>query len=209
MYKPAGMTSHDVVDVVRKKTGEQRVGHAGTLDPAARGVLVIGVGRESTRTLHAETAKEKEYVARIFFGAVSTTDDAEGVITTHAVTEQPDTEAVRKVIQQYIGHIQQLPPVYSALKVRGVPAHRRVRRGEQVTLAPRTVCIKNIILIEYAWPWVTLRVTCGPGVYIRALARDMGAALGTGAYLADLERTRVGAYTADAAVRLEQLDKNN
>lgn len=225
IWKPKGPTSHDVVDAVRRITGERRVGHAGTLDPMAEGVLVIGIGREATRELHAVVDSEKEYVATIQLGATSDTDDAEGVISESVNQESVNQEGVERILSQFVGNIEQVPPAYSAVKVRGKPAHRRMRAGEHVRLEPRTIEIKEIELLEYLPPRVgkhrvlndrtpdveelevgtlSLRIVCGPGTYIRALARDIGQALGTGAYLTALTRTHVGTYTKATALTIEQ-----
>ena len=206
VYKPKGLTSHDVVDIVRQPTGKRRVGHAGTLDPLARGVLVVGVGREATRALSEIVAKEKEYIAQICLGYESTTDDEEGEKKAIEVLAIPGEERVREVIKKFIGTISQTPPVYSALKVKGKTAYARVRAGEKITLEPREVIIKSIVLLDYTtWPMVTLSVTTGPGVYIRALARDVGRELGVGGYLKDLERVRVGQWTKKDALTLDKL----
>ncbi|OHA09364.1 MAG: tRNA pseudouridine(55) synthase TruB [Candidatus Sungbacteria bacterium RIFCSPLOWO2_01_FULL_59_16] len=205
LYKPKGPTSHDVVDAVRKATGERTVGHAGTLDPLARGILVVAIGRAATRQLKTIVGSEKEYIADIRLGASSTTDDAEGTTTMFPPSAIPDRDAVVNALQKFVGTIEQTPPAYSAVKIRGAPAHRRMRRGETIELKSRAVTIQKIELLSYAWPDLRIRVTTGPGVYIRALARDIGAALGTAGYLADLERTRVGAYTSKMAVPLDRI----
>ena len=205
IYKPKGPTSHDVIDAVRRATGEWTVGHAGTLDPLARGVLVVAIGREATRRLKEVVGSDKEYVADIRLGESSTTDDAEGEKRSHPPVALPGRDAVRRTLEQFIGAIPQTPPVYSALKIRGTPAHRRMRQGEHVELKPRTVIIKEVELLAYTWPDLRIRVVTGPGVYIRALARDIGHALGTAGYLVDLERTRVGEYTKTEAIPLDRL----
>ncbi|MDO8599692.1 MAG: tRNA pseudouridine(55) synthase TruB, partial [bacterium] len=209
-----GPTSHDIVDAVRRITGERRVGHAGTLDPMAEGILVIGIGRDATKQLANEVAKEKEYVATVRLGATSTTDDAEGEIEISDSKIQISDSDIKRILPQFIGRIEQVPPVYSAVKVRGTPAHRRVRKGENVTLAPRIVEIRSIEVLRYEWPLarrslgeggeLELRIVCGPGTYIRSLARDVGRALGVGGYLIALSRTRIGAYTRDTALTIEQ-----
>lgn len=204
VYKPSGPTSHDVIAILRRATGIQRIGHAGTLDPAARGVLVVGIGREATRQLNHVVKKEKEYLATITLGMESTTDDAEGELRQHEVSKIPTELIVGGALQRFVGTIRQVPPQYSAVKVSGKPAHRRMRRGEQVQLAVRSVIIKEIELVTYQWPRVTIRLITGPGVYIRSIARDLGQALGVGGYLTNLERTRVGEFTAGHAVPLEQ-----
>ncbi|MDO8621738.1 MAG: tRNA pseudouridine(55) synthase TruB [bacterium] len=204
IWKPKGPTSHDVVDAVRRITGERRVGHAGTLDPMAEGVLVVGIGREATKQLSTEVAKEKEYVATIQLGATSTTDDAEGVVSEMQNAECRMQNEVEDTLKRFTGHVEQVPPAYSAVKVRGMPAHRRMRKGEDVQLQARTVTINTIELLRYEWPTIELRVVCGPGTYIRALARDIGARLGVGGHLTALTRTRVGTHTEATALTLEE-----
>lgn len=220
IWKSKGPTSHDVVDAVRRITGERRVGHAGTLDPLAEGVLVVGIGREATRHLKEIVGQEKEYVAYVRLGATSTTDDAEGQIQPHAGTnvqcpmtndqtisnsQIPKFEDVERVVRTFTGHIEQIPPAYSAVKISGTPAYALARRGHAPVLKPRTVEIKTIDTIRYEWPNLELRVVCGPGTYIRALARDIGRALGVDGYLTRLMRTRVGTYTRDTALTIDRL----
>jgi tRNA pseudouridine55 synthase len=202
VYKKVGMTSHDVVDVVRRFTGQKRVGHAGTLDPCAKGVLVIGVGRPATKRLGEVVAKEKEYIARIRLGWRSTTDDREGEKEEVPASAIPSSGQVREALEAFRGVISQRPPSFSALKVGGRPAYRLARAKKDVELAAREVEIKEIELLSYSWPVVDVRIVTGPGVYVRAVARDLGEALGTAGYVEELERTRVGSYTADEAIRL-------
>jgi len=202
--KPLGMTSHDVVALVRKKTGVKRVGHGGTLDPMAEGVLVIAVGRENTKTLVQYVKGEKEYIAEIQLGATSTTDDREGEIQNANVIDIPDMEKIVETIKKFVGQIDQTPPIYSAIKVQGKPAHRRVRAGQDVTLNSRTVIIHSIILDHYEYPVLKLKVATGPGVYIRALARDIGKELATGGYLKSLIRTRVNTFTLESAKNIDE-----
>lgn len=204
IYKPLGMTSHDVVDYVRKQTGIRKVGHAGTLDPLATGVLVIAIGRNATKQISEYVAKEKEYIGEITFGATSETDDAEGPIIHNKDITAPSNDAVKKVLPSFVGNILQQPPAYSALKIKGKPAYKKARMGEKVVLAPREVIIKELELLSYEWPKATIRVTTGPGVYIRALARDIGEHLGVGAYLSALERTRVGEFKKEDALQIER-----
>ena len=200
VYKPKGPTSHDIIDEIRKITGVRKVGHAGTLDPLARGVLVVGVGREATKKLNEIVAKEKEYIAVIKLGEESTTDDEEGGKSVRSVGIVEDVKIVKDVVESFVGVIEQTPPVYSAVKVGGRPAHRRARRGEKVELKAREVEIKEIEILDYEWPFLKMRVVTGPGVYIRALARDIGRKLGNGGYLYDLERIRVGEFVKEDAV---------
>lgn len=208
LLKPKGPTSHDMVDMVRKATGVKKVGHAGTLDPMAEGVLVIGVGRAATKKLGAIVEKEKEYVATITLGAVSSTDDAEGEVQTRDVQHTPDEKSIREALQTFTGQIQQVPPHFSAVKKGGKKAYEEARKGRVIELEPRDVEIKEIEILLYDWPTLQIRVVTGPGVYIRALARDLGEAMGTGAYLSALERTRVGDYTKESALTIEQLKES-
>lgn len=204
--KPVGPTSHDVVDEVRRVTGEKKVGHAGTLDPMASGVLVIGIGRQATKQLGSIVAKEKEYVATIRLGQTSSTDDEEGEKT--KISDQPVNHIeIDLVLPSFVGEITQIPSKYSALKLQGKPAYKRVRAGEDIRMKPRKVTILLIELMDYEWPNLKIRVITGPGVYIRSLARDIGDLLKSGGYLARLERTRVGRYTIEHALTLEQFEK--
>ncbi|MBI4193180.1 MAG: tRNA pseudouridine(55) synthase TruB [Candidatus Colwellbacteria bacterium] len=207
IYKPLGMTSHDVVKRVREATGERRVGHAGTLDPLAEGVLVVGVGREATRKLHEVVGGEKEYVATIRLGATSVTDDEEGPKTERAGVAVPPRKEVASALRKFVGAIKQTPPRYSAVKVRGKPSYAYARSGKDIALKPRMVEVKDIKLVAYEYPLITLRVVTGPGVYIRSIARDLGETLGTGGYLAGLVRTRVGEFGIDAARPLDRISK--
>jgi tRNA pseudouridine55 synthase len=208
VYKPKGPTSHDVVDMIRKATGERRVGHAGTLDPLASGVLVIGVGREATRKLKEVVAAEKEYRATVRFGMTSTTDDEEGEKKEIRTIDIPSQEQIDKTLKKFVGKISQIPPPYSAIKINGKSAYKSARRGEVVALEPREVEIKKIDILEYVWPVLKLRVVTGPGVYIRALARDLGNVLSVGGYLANLERTRVGQFTKNIAVSISDISSS-
>jgi len=205
IYKDEGISSHDVVNLVRKSTGQNRVGHAGTLDPFARGVLVVGVGRAATRELGEVAKKDKEYVVRVKLGWRSTTDDREGRIEQAGVCEIPSEDQVRRAVTGFLGTITQRPPTFSAVKVRGKAAYKLARARKSVSLPPRHVELKEVELLRYAWPTVDLRLVTGSGFYVRSLARDLGEQLGTGGYMEELERTRVGEYTKEQAVRLTVL----
>jgi tRNA pseudouridine55 synthase len=205
IYKDEGFSSHDVVNAVRRYTGQRRVGHAGTLDPCAKGVIVVGVGRTVTRTLATIVGKEKEYVVRIKLGWRSTSDDLEGQKTQVPVSQIPSEDQVRQALKIFEGTIDQIPPIFSALKVRGRRAYKAARAHDPLELAARPVEAKQIELLRYVWPFADLRLVTGPGFYVRSLARDVGEKLGTGAYVDTLERTRVGTYTKENAVRLSDL----
>lgn len=202
IWKPKGMSSHDAVNIVRRLSGVHRVGHAGTLDPLASGVLVIGIGRESTKRLSVAVAHEKEYVAQVRLGAESSTGDEEGEKVPVPNPRVPSREALDAVIKKFTGRILQVPPIYSALKVKGRTAYSYARAGEAVELAAREVEVKEIKVMSYEWPDISLRVVTGPGVYIRSLARDIGRELNVGGYLAELMRTRVGECDKDRCIRI-------
>ncbi len=206
IHKPAGMTSHDVVNRVRRITGIKRVGHGGTLDPLATGVLVVAIGREYTKQLDQFVKGKKEYTAEITLGFHSTTDDSEGEKTQVLNEQIPDTLSIKNVIKSLIGDILQTPPKYSSIKISGVPAHRRMRRRENIELKPRPVKIYAIEIISYHYPILKLKVTTGPGVYIRSLARDIGEMLKTGGYLSGLQRTKVADFSIEDAITLDEFE---
>lgn len=203
--KPVGPTSHDIVDAVRRGTGERRVGHGGTLDPLAGGVLVLALG-PATRLLEYLSASEKEYLATVTLGLVTDTGDAEGEVTEqYAVPPDLRREAIEAVLARFRGLIEQTPPAYSAVKVRGKAAHYRARAGEALQLSSRQVRIEELALLDFAPPTLTLRVRCSAGTYIRSLVRDIGTALGCGAMLSALTRTASGAFRLEEAVGWETL----
>ncbi len=204
--KPSGMTSHDVVQAVRRTLREKRVGHTGTLDPLATGLLVLCIGK-ATRIARYLEAGEKEYTAVMRLGVITDTLDSEGrILETRAYTP-PDREAITGIMGRFTGSILQEPPVFSAIKVSGVPSYKLARQGKASPLAPRQVTISSIDLIEYDDPFVRLSVRCSKGVYIRTLCADIGDALGMGAHLTGLVRTRSGRFRLDNAVTLESLSE--
>lgn len=205
VYKPKGPTSTDILKRIRKLTGIKKVGHAGTLDPLATGVLVVGIGKEATKRLSEVVKKEKEYLATIKLGEVSTTDDEEGKKRKVSISAIPGTGAVYEVVSGFVGRTKQIPPRYSAVKVSGKEAYKLARKGEKFSLKPREVEIKKIEVLEYFWPYLKLRVVTGPGVYIRSLARDIGEKLNVGGYLSELERTRVGDFAKEKTMPLNHL----
>jgi tRNA pseudouridine55 synthase len=202
--KPAGCTSHDVVARVRRLAGTRRVGHAGTLDPMATGVLVLGIGR-ATRLLGHLAAHDKDYDATIRLGAGTTTDDAEGEVLSTADATDVGDGAIRVAMAALTGDLEQVPSAVSAVKVDGVRAYAKVRAGEEVELSPRKVHVARFELRERRGDDLDVGVTCSTGTYVRALARDLGRALGVGAHLTALRRTRVGGIGVDRATTLDQL----
>lgn len=204
IYKPKGITSAEALRRIKRKIGAEKIGHAGTLDPLASGILVVATGAD-TKKISEVVAKEKEYVAKIKFGETSETDDEEGKKTVVPVKRIPSLQEVREAVDGFLGEIEQRPPIFSAVKIAGKEAYKRARKGEHIVIPVRKVLIKKIDILNYVWPILELRVVTGPGTYIRSLARDIGERLGTGGYLAELERTAVGEFTREKAVFREEL----
>jgi len=206
--KPAGLTSHDVVARVRRLAGTRKVGHAGTLDPMATGVLVLGVNR-ATRLLGHLTLTDKAYDATVRLGATTVTDDAEGDVVSTTPADGVTDDALRAALRPLTGEIEQVPSAVSAVKVDGRRAYKRVREGEQVELPARPVTVHELTVLdvrrEPGLVDVDARVVCSSGTYVRALARDLGAALGVGGHLTALRRTRVGPYDLARAHTLDAL----
>lgn len=204
LNKPAGMTSHDVVAKTRTLLRERRIGHTGTLDPLATGVLVLCVGK-ATRIAQYLEAGEKEYRAVMRLGMTTDTLDAEGrVLETKSYTP-PAPQKINEAMQKFIGTIMQRPPAYSAVKIGGVPSYRLAREGRAKPLEPRPVNILSIDLLAYDDPFVTIAVTCSKGVYIRSLCSEIGHALGMGAHVTGLERIRSGCFRIEQAITLPKL----
>lgn len=201
--KPPGLTSRDAVDrAARWFPRKTRIGHAGTLDPLATGVLVVAVG-PATRLIEYVQAMPKTYRTRIRLGATSDTDDADGKVT-HSLAAAPvDEGAVQAALGSFVGEVEQVPPAYSAARVEGRRAYALARRGDTVDLSPRRVRIDRIDIREYRWPDLELDVHCGKGTYIRSIARDLGKALGVGGYVTVLRRLRIGPFTVEEAMPLD------
>lgn len=200
MDKPAGVTSARVVDRIKRLLPRGvKVGHAGTLDAFATGLLVLLVGR-ATRLCEDVMGRPKTYEATIKFGATTATDDPESPETPVPVPQPPARDAVVEALRAFVGRIEQTPPRYSALKVGGRRASDRARDGQRVDLRPRVVHIDSAELTSFDWPLARVRVECGRGTYIRAVARDLGAALGVGGYLVALRRTRIGDIDVTQAI---------
>jgi tRNA pseudouridine55 synthase len=202
--KPGGMTSHDVVARVRRLAGTRKVGHAGTLDPMATGVLVLGVNR-ATRLLGHLSLTDKRYDATVRLGVTTTTDDAEGEVVETRPTDAVTADDVRRVLASFVGEIDQVPSAVSAIKVDGKRAYARVRAGEDVDLPARRVTVHAIEVTALDLPDVRISVHCSSGTYIRAIARDLGAALGVGGHLTVLRRTAVGPFGLADAHSLDEL----
>jgi tRNA pseudouridine55 synthase len=203
--KPLGWTSHDVVGFVRRRIGQRRVGHAGTLDPAAAGVLPLCLGR-ATRLAERVAAGSKFYGADIVLGVTTDSGDADGRVLDERPTAACRLPAVVRALATQIGRIAQVPPAYSALKLQGVPAYARARRGEVVALAPREVTIHDMALVDWQPPRLSTIIHCSKGTYVRALARDLGDALDCGAHLDALVRLAVGSFRLETAITLDELE---
>lgn len=202
--KPVGLTSHDVVQIIRKGTGIRRAGHTGTLDPRASGVLVVLIG-PAVRLSEYVSASDKRYQATIRFGSSTSTYDSEGTITSTTQVDDIQEEEFNKILQQYIGEIEQIPPPYSAVKVKGRKAYELARQGEEVQLEPRKINVYSLEILEWAPPEAVIDVYCSSGTYVRSLANDLGESLGYGAHLIGLRRTKSGRFTLRDAVPIRRL----
>ena len=202
--KPQGMTSHDVVDVVRRLYGTRKVGHAGTLDPMATGVLVVLIGR-ATKLSDGLTACEKEYDATLTLGARSSTADAWGKMEAASGPIDFTDDEIRSAFGRFIGEIEQTPPAYSAKKINGEKMYNLARRGQDIDVKPQKVFIKDIAVSMIKLPDVSFRMTCSKGTYVRQVCADIGDVLNCGGYLSRLDRTRSGAFTLKQASLLDEL----
>jgi len=204
--KPVGLTSHDVVQIIRRGTGIRRAGHTGTLDPRASGVLVVLIG-PAVRLSEYVSASDKRYQATIRLGSSTDTYDSEGIITGSAAWDGISEEHFNETLQKFVGEIEQVPPPYSAVKVKGRKAYEVARQGEELDLAPRKIQVYSLEVLEWAPPEVVIDVYCSSGTYVRSLANDLGEALGCGAHLIGLRRTKSGRFTLRDAVPLRRLQE--
>ena len=205
--KPQGFTSHDVVDFIRNRFSLKKVGHAGTLDPMATGVLVILIGAY-TKSSNALISDEKEYEATLALGARSDTGDAWGKLSpSNGDHEDFTEEEIRNVFEKFLGEIEQVPPMYSSVKVKGRKLYELARKGMSVSVAPRKIIIKNITIERISPPEVQFKLTCSKGTYVRQLCVDIGEILGCGAYLSQLKRTRSGRFRITDAIGIDELKK--
>ncbi len=202
--KPSGMTSRDVVNRIQRLVRPDKIGHAGTLDPLATGVLVLCVG-QATRLIEYVQRMPKRYTGTFLLGRRSDTEDVEGDVVELADAPQPARKQIEQTLPQFVGEIQQRPPAFSALKVRGKRAYRLAREGVSVELESRTVTIHALTLVNYEYPQLMLDVTCGSGTYIRSLGRDIAESLGTAAVMSALVRTAVGPFALQDACELDDV----
>lgn len=201
--KPVGLTSHDVVQIIRRGTGIRRIGHTGTLDPRASGVLVVLIG-PAVRLSEFVSAEDKRYQATIRLGSSTDTYDSEGTPSAE-VDVDVSRERFDELLLSYVGEIEQIPPAYSAIKVQGKKAYEMARRGEEVKLEPRIINVHSLEILEWELPEVVVDVHCSSGTYVRSLAHDIGEELGVGGHLAGLRRTKSGHFTLRDSVSLRQL----
>jgi tRNA pseudouridine55 synthase len=206
--KSAGPTSHDIVNQIRKITNIRKVGHAGTLDPFARGALIILIGK-ATKLQSKFMEMDKTYIGTLKLGEISDTYDITGKIKAQNSKIKINEDKIQKILKTFIGEINQVPPIYSAIKIHGQTAYKMARRGEKPRLKPRKVKIYNIKILNYEWPHLKIEVKCGKGTYIRSLAHDIGNKLGCGAYLEKLIRAKVGNFDIKKAIKPEAINDKN
>ena len=204
--KDPGMTSHDVVAIARRSMGIKKIGHCGTLDPMATGLLMLVVGR-ATKIQDLLMSEDKEYVGTITLGTTTNTQDAEGEVLEEQEVPEFSEDEVREVFDQYSGEFEQVPPMVSAIKKDGVPLYKLARKGEEVKRDPRPVYVTSYELTRTVCPEIDFKVNCSKGFYVRTYAHDIGASLGCGGHLSSLRRTRSGKFTLDRAVQVETLKK--
>lgn len=202
--KQAGWTSHDVVGYLRKITRIKKIGHAGTLDPFATGLLLVGIGREATKRIDEFKDMQKVYEATLHFGAVSDTFDSTGVITLQN-TAPIDFEEIKNVCNSFVGEQDQIAPMYSAKKVNGEKLYDLARKGIEIERKPHRITIFDLQVLDFEYPLLKIKVTCSPGTYIRTLAHDIGQKLGVGAYCEELRRTDIGKYSVEHAFDVQSL----
>lgn len=204
--KPQGLTSHDLVVKVRQASGIRRVGHAGTLDPMATGVLLVCFG-QGTRVTEYLMESPKVYRAQVRLGITTDTGDAQGGVISRSDPREITLQEIERALVSFQGRIQQVPPVYSALKEKGVPLYRLARQGVAIEPTPREVEILRLEVLDWASPFLEIEVTCSPGTYIRAVARDLGEKLGCGAHLSSLARLVCGRFTLEKAASLQEVEE--
>jgi len=208
--KPSGPTSHDIIDKLRRITGIKKIGHAGTLDPFASGLLIVAVGREATRKISKFVRLDKIYVAELKLGMVSDTHDRTGTQSLDCARDRHIAKnQVEKVLDKFTGRQEQIPPMFSAKKVKGRKLYQLARQGKTIEREAVDIEIFDIKLLDYKWPELKIKIHSSSGTYIRALARDIGKTLGCGALLTELERTAIGKYRLEQTSQISQLNSKN
>lgn len=208
--KPSGPTSHDIIDQLRRVTGIKKIGHAGTLDPFASGLLIVAVGREATREIGKFVKLDKEYIAMLYLGATTDTYDRTGKqLEVRSKKLEVKINRVEEVLEKFIGKQEQVPPMFSAKKVGGKKLYKLARQGIEVERKPAPIEIYDIKILKYKWPLLKMKVLCSSGTYIRSLAHDIGKELDCGAYAQELERIAISGLRIDKAISAATLDQRN
>jgi len=207
--KDSGPTSHDVVDKLRRITGIRKIGHAGTLDPFATGVLLMAIGRQATKRIDHFVKKDKTYIATLKLGETTDTYDREGKKSTTESFNIPEKDKILDVLKTFIGKQEQIPPMFSAKKIGGKKLYDLARKGIEIERKASQINIYKISLINYAWPILNIEVSCSTGTYIRSLAKDIGQELECGAYLEELKRTSIENLEIKKAHKINELNKDN
>lgn len=207
--KPKGITSHDVVDYLRKITNIKKIGHTGTLDPLAEGLLILAINREATKKIDRFNKLDKTYIAEIKLGENTDTYDAEGKITNKYEGEKIKRKLIKKTLKKFLGEQKQIPPMYSAKKIKGKKLYELARKDIVINRKASLINIYKIKLLKYKWPILKIKVKCSTGTYIRSLAYDIGLDLYCGAYLKNLKRIKIGSYKLSKAHSLKKINKDN
>lgn len=207
--KHSGPTSHDIVDQLRQITKIKKIGHAGTLDPLASGLLIVAIGREATKQIDQFVKLDKEYLVEIRLGIKTDTYDQEGKVLERYEGSKIAKKDVKKAVKKFIGHQEQLPPMYSAKKVKGKKLYELARAGKDIARQPSKIKINKLKIVSYGWPKLELKVHCSSGTYIRSLAHDLGHELGCGATMWNLQRIKIGPFSLKQALELSQLNSRN
>ncbi len=207
--KPIGPSSHDIVNALRKIITERKIGHAGTLDPLAEGLLIIAIGRQATKKINEYTLLDKTYIAEIKLGEETDTYDREGKIVKKYNIEKINKKDLKKAIKKFIGQQKQIPPMYSAKKIKGKKLYDLARQDIIIDRESSLIEIKKLKLLKYKWPIVKIKINCSSGTYIRSLAYDLGLELFCGAHLFSLKRTKIGKYKLKNAYNLDKITKDN
>jgi tRNA pseudouridine55 synthase len=207
--KPKSWTSHDVVDKLRKITGIKKIGHAGTLDPFATGLLILLIGKDATKQQSFFLHLDKTYWTKIRLNATSDTYDLTGKIEEAKIKKIPNINKIKEITNNFIGELQQIPPPFSAKKIKGEKAYELARQGKKFELKPQNIKIYSLEILNYNWPYLEIRVNVSSGTYIRSLAYDIGKCLGVGGLVDNLKRESIGEYRIEQAVGLDKLTSEN
>ena len=206
--KPSGITSHDVVDFIRQKFNMEKVGHAGTLDPLATGVLVMLLGK-ATKLSNTFINDDKEYIAKVFFGKSTDTQDASGKVVEEKNIDSLDIEAIKKSLENFKGDIEQIPPMVSAIKHKGKKLYQLARSGKTVKREPRKIRISDIEILDFKFPELTFKVKCSKGTYVRTLCEDIGRSLDVPSHMSGLVRTRSGDFLLEDSKKLDEIHEKD